>query len=351
MNTILSYLNFRKNISFRQSPFNDCDALLLAALSGLDLSEAVTEKMSLKLAWNKYVGLGSRDKNDDHLRDKEFILKTMADSIRYKNVKITDYTKDINFEEEKTFYGVTFDISPFLRCVAYRGTDGSLLSWKENYSTLYEMPTEGQTEASAYLSKQLTYKNPFKKCYVIGHSKGGNLAVYAAATQPDVYSKKIKTVFSFDSPGFINAIEEKESYGLIKDKIRAFVPVSCVIGNLMNPPYDRFVVNSGGKNLRQHDIFLWELDCTGFSFAPETDEFSKTLSAKMNNWINSIPLEERKNIVEELFSVFSKNDLEHISDLLHLDLKKILGIIMSAARLSPDAKEFIMIVLKEVKNM
>ena len=159
MNTLLEYLNFRGDLSFFKSPFNENDALLLSCLIGLDYKDILTDDMTIAQAAFKYKNVALSDTNDDRISDKESLLFLMGSAKRFMNVKLCDYVRDISSENEMTFYALTFKISPFTECIVYRGTDGSLLSWKENFSTLYTMPTKGQLQAKEYLTNHLKSSN------------------------------------------------------------------------------------------------------------------------------------------------------------------------------------------------
>lgn len=348
MDNVLSYVNFRGDLSFGFSPFNEIDAAALAILSGLDMSGLMQEKITLCEAAKLYKARDERDTRDERIADKEALLYAMADSRRFKDVRILDYTKDIDGEAEKTFYGVTFEISRFFMFIAFRGTDGTLMSWKENFNCIYTMPTSGQLEALDYITRQLAGKR-FVKCSVAGHSKGGNLATYATVFADEKIRKKIKHVYVFDAPGFIDDITKEAGYADFSAKLSAYVPESCFIGNLMNPPYERVVVKGMGKGVYQHDLFNWSILRTKFETVEETDKFSIELSDTVNRWIEGIPVNSRKTVVEELFEVFKKNGILHISALMHLDIKTTIGLLMSVKSLSKENRELLGIIIKQLK--
>lgn len=345
-NNPIAYITFRGDLNFSKSPFNDVDALLLSLLVGLDLQGLVDEPASIHEVYIKYTE--TKKKTSGELDEKELLLKKMAESVRFGSIIMDNFVKDINTSEEKTFYALTYKLSAFKAFVAFRGTDGSLMSWKENFNTLYQMPTKGQETALSYLENVLSKR--FVKCYVAGHSKGGNLATYASIFCNPKLQKKIILTYSFDGPGFINNIENEPGYQSIRDRIRAFIPESCVVGNLLNPPYEKTVVLSSYKGMFQHDVFSWQADTKGFESVVSTDLFSESLSKKINDWIYSIPNSEMKSVVDELFDMFEKRGIYHISELLNMDIIKLLGMIKSMTRLSQENRTFLMIIFKEIRN-
>ena len=347
MNNLITYLKFRGDLNFKQQKFNENDAMILVILTSIDYEELNCEGLTVHGLYESYRELAKRDEQDQCLDDKEEVLKLAAASNRFSGIPIERYVRDIDKEQEMTFYAMTYSFGRFDKFVAFRGTDGSILSWKENFNTIHTMPTAGQHSALSYLQQELA--RPFVKVCAGGHSKGGNLAVYAAMCLDDKLRKKLKKVYAFDAPGYPEDISNKLGYLAIKDRIEAYVPESCVIGNLMNPPYEKKVVKGIGKGVYQHDMFNWEVTPFGVFEEKSTNLFSTELSAKINNWIDSIPPENREKVVSELFDVFEKNGITHITDLMHMDLRKIVGIIKCATLLSADNRHLLGIIIKELR--
>ena len=347
MNNLITYLQFRGDLSFKQQQFNENDAMVLVILSSIDYGELNCDGLTVHGLFESYLALARKDVQDECIDAKETVLKLAAQSNRFAGIPIERYVRDIDKAQEKTFYAMTFSLGRFDKMVAFRGTDGSILSWKENFNTIHTMPTAGQYSALSYLQEELS--RPFVKISVAGHSKGGNLAVYAAMCLEDKLRKKLKKVYAFDAPGFPEDISNKLGFLAVKDRIEAYVPESCVIGNLMNPPLEKRVVRGIGKGVYQHDMFNWELTPFGILEEKSTNLFSTELSAKVNNWIYSIPLENREKVVSELFDVFEKNGITHITDLMHMDLRKIVSIIKCATLLSSENRHLLGIIIKELR--
>lgn len=350
MDNLVTYLKFRQDVSFKACPFNEADAMIMAALVGLDFEGIIENntKASLKDAATAYKDHGVKDVRDEELKAKETLLYLAADSKRYEKMMLCNYVKEIDTEAEMTFYALTFYFSPFEAFVAYRGTDGSLISWKENFVGLYMMPTPGQYRAVKYLSEAAA--RPFRKINVLGHSKGGNLAIFAAMTLEEKLQKRLKTIYVFDAPGFNEDISSKLGYLRIEDRIKAYVPKCCVIGNLMSPRYARNVVEAEGNGVYQHDLFTWEIGPFGAVTVDGTDSTSREISKRLNDWIDSISMEERKGVVDELFGMFMDNGILHISDMTHMDLRLIFHLIRSLKSLSSENRELLGIIIKQLKS-
>lgn len=349
MDNLLSYVNFRGDLSFKASPFNIIDAAVLSVLSGLDLCGLSKEKVTLAELLELYKERNRRDELDTRVKDKEMLFFRMAASRRYSSIILTDYTREINKEEETTFYAMTCELPKHELFVAFRGTDGSLVSWKENFNAMFTLPTYGQLKAKEYIDEKLRLFR-FRKCIVAGHSKGGNLAAYAATFADAKLQKRIKSVCCFDSPGFFEDIRTLEEYKRIEDRFNCIIPVGSVIGRLMHTYGQPVVVKSAGKGVYQHDMFHWSVNAYGFDTEESVDLFSDSLSGKVNAWIEGIEVSKREAVVDELFNVFMKNGINHISDLMHVDLKTLLGLLLSVKSLSKENRELLMIILKELRN-
>ncbi len=352
MDNVISYLNFRKDIPFSYSKFNEVDAMILSLLTSIDFGASFDSKVGIKELYTDYEKthkpFAAAHNKDERKAEKLKIFKLVSESERFNKLILEKYEKSIDETTEKTFYGAVFSFGTRHKYVVYRGTDGSLVSWKENFNTLYEMPTAGQYQALDFLQKVLV--KPFCKCTVIGHSKGGNLAVYASIFSEEKLQKKIDRVYAFDAPGFIQDISNKLGYLRIKDRISAYVPESAVIGNLLRPPFDKKVVAAEGKGAYQHDLINWNVGATEFVYKDATNEFSKSVSKKVNDWIDGIAMGDRERVVDELFSVFRNNGINHITDLIHVDIWKIIGIIKAATSLSAENRALLGIIIKEIRN-
>ncbi len=349
MDNILTYMKFRADVTFRQAPFNEADAMVLSAIIGLDFEGLSGETISMYELAERYSDIPNPETKDERYDEKEHLLFMAGHSARFGDVSVSNYVKDINYEEEKTFYGMTFRIGPSHKVIVFRGTDGSLLSWKENFDCLYKFPSPGQLQAKRYVEERIKEtKNPFVKFYVAGHSKGGNLACYGSIFADPKLQKRIEGAYLFDAPGFIENLSEEPAFLRIRDRMHFYVPESCVIGRLMTGVGDLIPVKAEGKGIYQHDMFWWRAEGTGLEKAEALNEFSNRLSRKVNGWIDSQPLEERKATVDELFGVFENNGIMHISDLMHIEVKKLLGMIMSATRLSHENRRLLGIIFREL---
>lgn len=346
MDNIITYLRFRGDIPFKKQPFCEMDAMIMAILVSVNLEGCVFNKTRLEDAYKAFEEVGKKDSLDEQMEAKCILFKLCAESVRFKDILLDNYVKDIDNEEEKTFYAITFYYGRHHAYVAFRGTDGSLISWKENFNGLYQYPTPGQRDALKYLAALAA--KPFLKITVIGHSKGANLAVFAAMGLDEKSRRKLTDIYCFDGPGYVEDISEKLSFLDIKDRIHAFIPTSSVVGRLFEAPYEKEVVKAGGNGFYQHDLFNWNVTPFNIVREPAVDLFSDSLSKKLNDWMLSIPIGERKRVVDELFDTFKENGISHITDIMHLDLHKIVTLVKCVRNLSSENRNLLLLILKQI---
>ncbi len=348
MYNIMAYITFRGDLSFKQVPFNEVDAMLFSAISSIDYTEFASGKLTIYEAALLFQEKKDTDWKDRKLTENEELFLKMGMSRRFRDIVVDDAVKTISEVDAMTFYGVTFLLDRHHAIVAFRGTADSLVSWKENFYTLYLFPTKGMSVATEYLSTVLKERK-FRKVTVVGHSKGGNLAAYATMFVEDKLKKKISEVYMFDAPGFSVDISNMPEYLSVKDKLKAYVPEFCVVGNMMTPPWPREHVKSDSKTVEQHDMFNWSVGGECFE-AAIVDAEDTAVSNKVNAWMQGIPKEDMGGVVEELFGVFESNGIEDIHDIMNIDLKHLLGMLMSATRLSSENKTLLGIIVKELRN-
>lgn len=343
---IITYVRYRKDVSFWRSPFNENDCLALTVISYLNYTGLADKKETITEIAKKYPAKAIRDLTDDALEDREKLLSMMANSPRYGYIKVKNYVKDISYEEEKTFYAVTFCISPFTSVIAFRGTDATMLSWKENCTYVYKKPAPGQRDCLNYVKKELSI--PFKHVIVAGHSKGGNLAVYAAMNLTPGKQDRLYNVYVFDGPGFFENVYETYGYKNIEKKIKSFVPIMCTIGNIFSPKFPRKVVMAEGKLAEQHNMLNWHINENHMDYIDDISEESKQLASKVNEVISDSTVEEIETITEEVFDVLDSKQIKTVGDMDKLGTINLVKLFMELNSLSPKTKQLIKILSKEI---
>ena len=156
--------------------------------------------------------------------------------------------------------------------------------------------------------------------YVGGRSKGGNLAVYAAAMCAPQHHARIVRVFSHDGPGFHREFCASSAYRRVLPCMVKTVPKSTMIGAVLSesPDCRPLIVESGGFSLFQHNPFLWEVDVDACAFV-QADGFtasSRFFNATLDAWMDKYTLAERERFVDALFDVIGVTGATRFSDIM-----------------------------------
>ena len=216
---IIDYLKWRGDLSFKQDSFNEVDNLCLCHMSYtmfddlIDTNTVITIKELADLFFARHSEEEIKA-NKSFVADAPYTLKALAESARFKDLKLHHFVSILNPETTEQFCAFQVDISDKLVFVCFRGTDDSLIGWKEDFKIAYEV-TRAQESSKEYVKE---YLKPLKKYIFAGHSKGGNLAIYAAMNANTSIRKRILTVYSNDGPGIADEFIDQNVYQEMKDR-------------------------------------------------------------------------------------------------------------------------------------
>ena len=324
MENIVDYLKSVKDLLFEEKPFNELDALVLSRLSYIDFrsilkSTKYWSKKKLTDVINEIFIEKEKSNYRFRLKEDMQLLDVLRSSLRYRECYIKSYVYDTVIEEVKQFSAVTFineEPKQKFMFIAFKGTDGTVTGRKEDFNMAYLETVPAQIEAAKYL-KKITRFSSYKTIYVGGHSKGGNLAVYAASQARKNIQNNIKEIYSFDGPGFKDEFLETEGFKNIHEKISLFAPQSSIIGRLLSRNYKTYIVQSKKKLLYQHNIYNWKIENNDFVKLDKFTFLSNKIDKVLKDSLNKTTIEERKAIVDELFDIvkdLSKDDVIDFSD-------------------------------------
>ena len=308
MANIMDYLAWRGDIAFGYSPFNDLDSLALASLSYLNYPAEPT------LVRDLGVHVPAVDKQQfAFVHECRALLSAAAMTERFAGVRMRHPVAVTDLDRDMQFAAVTFDLPDGAHYVAFRGTDSTIVGWREDFNMAFESPVPAQSAAVKYLQEaSLLTDGPL---FIGGHSKGGNLAVYAAAHADPMLQSRIRLVYSFDGPGLDDATVASEGYARIARRIRSFVPQQSVVGMLLAYHPDYTVVKSDGVSLLQHDSFTWQALGTGFIAVTELDVSSQLVDHTVHAWLAKVTPEKRKVFVDTVFDVLEATGASTVKDL------------------------------------
>ena len=319
MADILDYLDWRGDIPMEYSPFNEIDGLILTQFVYLPFEGIVDSgwdsKITVEEAGKKYLQI--YDNEDESLtilinscRD---VLRKMIKSDRFRYLKLYNYVQKYDTVTSKQFAAMTVELSPDCAFVIFRGTDDTLTGWEEDFKLCYMTPVASQVEAEIYL------KDVCRVCkhdiIIGGHSKGGNLSIYAAMCQSDEDKERISRIYNFDGPGFLREIVERDDYLKIIPKVYTYMPQGSVVGMIMYNEGSQSIVKSTEKGFLQHTAISWQVWGTHFIFEEKFDRNSILFNKATKNWVEEIDADKREQFIEHIFQLLKSGESETLTEI------------------------------------
>lgn len=261
------------------------------------------------------------------------LLRAMGESPRWRDLRVGEYVDEFDAETTKQFSACVFELGDGTLYVAFRGTDSSIVGWKEDFTMAFRRPVASQEAAVRYVTDIAgCWAGPIM---VGGHSKGGNLAVYAAANVPGEIQGRITAVYSHDGPGFDEAFFDEDGYARIAPKIHKSVPGSSIIGMLFETREhveDGYtVVSSDGASIMQHFALHWQVDHGRFVQADGLANSAQYLARTINGWMAKYDDEHRRRFIENLFAIFEAGGYVTFGELTS-HVTQSLPVMLAAAR-------------------
>jgi hypothetical protein len=254
--------------------------------------------------------------------------------------------------EEKQFAALTIFGKNFTPYISFRGTDLSIVGWKEDFNMSFLSAIPSQLEAVKYLENAA--KMFKKKLRVGGHPKGGNLAVYASAFCDKKIQKRIIEVYNNDGPGFQCEIIEQDSFQAILHKIHTFIPQSSIVGMLLEHDEEYIVVESVQKGILQHDLYSWNVTRDDVVRLNGVTSDSKFINKTIKEWLNSLDSEQRKEMVNYIYEVFTSTHCNTLQELTSQWQKSAVIMLKKMSNLDAAAKknlsQIFAILVKAAKN-
>ncbi|MBR2621432.1 MAG: DUF2974 domain-containing protein [Clostridia bacterium] len=322
MANMLDYLDWRGDIPFSVSPFNEVDNLIFSQLSFIDLEGILPARVSsgsmpLHEAAERYF-MAHPDDNESMGLIVPAAIRTLIQRLatceRYRNLLLAGYVSIIDESIQKQFAALTIQIDERQLYVAYRGTDDTLVGWKENFNMSFMQAIPAQLDAVAYLN-HVAADTTHPHIYVGGHSKGGNLAIYAAIHCESAIKPRIVRVYSNDGPGYHREVIDSQEYRTMADRVVNIVPQTSVIGRLLEHDECYTVVQSSATGLWQHDGFSWEIKGTQFVQAPALTAESERIERSVKKWIADMDEGQRQAFVEAFYRVLTSTNAKTLTDL------------------------------------
>ena len=318
MADMFEYLRWRGDLLFADVPLNSVDSLVFSTLVYCDFAGIVQEDgqhpVPLHVAAEAFLNLPDpeervRVKNDLRL------LQAAAETARFRDVTLSFYRSILIPEAETQFAAMVFGLPDGTYFLAFRGTDYSLTGWKEDFNMSFSDSVPAQRAAAAYTEEFASGMPVLLR--LGGHSKGGNLAVYAAAKAQENVRRRILSVYNLDGPGFTEKLLADPGYLAIVPKVRTIIPESSIIGILLEHEGDYTVISSRQVGILQHEPYSWEIMAGDFIRVKQMSGHTQFVDRTIKNWIQDMSKEERSAFVEALFGLLSAGGAGTVQDLLH----------------------------------
>lgn len=384
MGNIIDYAREEQR-SFEELPFNEVDALILAQLAYEDIPRLVPALDDERNMYGMFRGRMHHFPMDRHnlrqsakallrapfsaitLKQMDEVLhggadsacqhqvhavnftdpaimhsfvRTVAANPRFSGLRVGAFAERFDTDEQTQTAALTFLLPDGTLVLSFRGTDDSLVGWKEDFNMAFQYPVPAQRMAADYICA--VAKLWPGDMILTGHSKGGNSAVYAAMNAPAKIRKRIAAVYSLDGPGFPEHVVTSEPYLSTVSKVHKIVPDSSIIGMVLETPEPCVVVKADCEGLMQHFAFTWQVDGDAFvrvdDIAPSSHEFNSSF----NRWMTGLSREEREHMVDALFQVIHASGATTFSGLIAsmpLSLPSMIGAIVG---LTPDERKHLM---------
>lgn len=334
MENIIDYVKEWGQYSLFEKPFNEVDSLVLCQLVYLHYGRFVPGlgMRNAPVSVQEIYAQPDRDRIlDDYWyreNNKELFAAVVA-SKRFGSLKMNFYVDIINEEEQAQFSAMTYILEDKNAYIAYRGTDATIVGWKEDLNLAFSEPLPSHHLAVDYMERVAGMIGG--EFYTGGHSKGGNLAVYAAMNCAPQVRNRLLQVFNHDGPGFRPEIREKGNYQEIKDRMRKFIPRSSLVGTILEDQHDYQVVESKGIGALQHNAYSWKIEEDHFIRAKNMTEGKLVRDAALNEWILSLTEEETHAFVDTLYEVVSASEASNVFE-FGADWKNCLQNVFEAAK-------------------
>ncbi len=343
MYTILDYLDWRGDLSLESSPLCEVDSVILARLSYIPFDNIVPKsfdvKVSLKEAADKFLSLPDAAQKVYIEEDINLLLK-MSQSNRFRDLPLCGFINEFDVSTEKQFCALTINLGKDYHFISFRGTDNTLIGWKEDFNMSFLSPVPSQEAAVIYLEAAMETLNG--EFVVAGHSKGGNLAIYSSSFCQESMQERITAAYNFDGPGFDQNIINTPGYQRIIGKATTFIPQSSIVGMLLEHEEEYITIKSDERlGPMQHDIFSWNLMRTEFIRLDTITESSKFIDLALKDAMKSLTPSQREAFIDSVYSLFASTGAERLRDMRENPLDTAKSVFSSFLDMDDTTKEMI----------
>jgi predicted esterase len=322
LSSLFDYLAWRGDLDFAVTPLNPVDNIILCQLSyfpfegivpGPDEGKDISVRDAMDILSQKLKNDDTARKSVLMFRDDPALISALGCSRRFEKCRLSAYVNHIDTQQEVQFSALSVKIHDRSYFVAYRGTDASLVGWKEDFNMSFSEVIPAQREALEYLKNMA--KRTEGNIWLGGHSKGGNLAIYAASQCGKNIQRRITAVYGNDAPGFHGDFIVSENYAAVKDRIHLYVPQASVVGMFLEHGKDHTVIRSSASGLAQHELYTWEVTHNGMVYADDLSQGSRFVDKTLRDWIANHDNARREQFIEAVYNIVRASKATSLSEL------------------------------------
>ena len=324
MGNLITYVQQYEAQIFQEKSVTDIDILVLTEIAYLPFDEIVSSSFEEKAA----ISLNQLGKEFEIIKEKEHennpfmitkeriqLLDVVSKSQRYKDIKVFGFMNDIDDELTKQFAAVCYQWEEESRWIIFRGTDESLTGWKEDFMMTYSDLIPAQTDAIEYLRKQAELFSG--SLNISGHSKGGNLSLYASAMQEEDIQNRIQQIYCWDAPGVHRSILNTEGYQRVVLKAKRYIPQDSIVGLMLESQVPYHIIESQGSGISQHSALMWNIEDDHFVELTELTRNSQLTDQTFKQWTEVVSDEELKLFFDAFFELFFEMGVETVNDVYY----------------------------------
>lgn len=308
--TVMDYLRWRGDLTFAQDGFNEVDDLVLCIISYLNFrrfDDLRTTDPARAVALPDVAARLTEEDEQLGLSELDYIplMRLAAETERFRDVRMFGFTHEWDEAKEMQFDAVSYLLPDDTLLVSFMGTDTSLVGWKEDFNMSFLTAVPAQERATAY-TVEMAAACPDRKLRIAGHSKGGNLAAWAAIHIPaPLQEQRLLDAYNNDGPGFSHDMVDSDAYRRVADKLHTYIPESSIVGVLLEHAEDYAVIDSSNRSVMQHEPMSWSVLGPRFVHLGQRSQMGKLSDDVLREWIGSMTPQEREQFTDALFDVLS----------------------------------------------
>ena len=325
MGNAYDYVQWRSDLTFEQSPLNEVDIFLFSQISIPDFSGIIAKdeaSVTLEKAMHRYFETHNANVRNLGVLQSDIvlpILKMMSKSARYKNLQLSRYITRVRKDKAEQFCGITIENPGKFVCIAFQGTDDTIIGWKEDFTLAAKATVVAHLDAVKYVKKALSTSDA-PRVYICGHSKGGNLSLYSAVNSEAEIRSRITMAFSFDGPGFRAEFFENEAYEEVKNRLVTIVSCNSTVGMMLKRAGRLAIVKTDTTGPLAHDTFKWDVMGPKFVKTTKLSKASEKFDKLIDDILENMDEKTRTGFIEELFDTLLSTGAVTLTDLQDLSL-------------------------------